>query len=97
MKKVYISGQISGLDFGATKEVFLKKQKELEALGYEVINPTQFKPHGKDYPSWSDHMRLDIKMLMDCDCICMLDGWHESRGAVIELYLAKQLNMEVLD
>jgi hypothetical protein len=32
---------------------------------------------------------------MDCDVIHMLPGWHRSRGASLERYLALQIGMTV--
>lgn len=45
--------------------------------------------------TWLDFMRLDIKMLMDCDAVAMLDGWQDSRVAVIECRLAESLGFRV--
>ena len=37
--KVYLAGKVTGEDFNAVKAKFAKKQRELEALGYKVVNP----------------------------------------------------------
>jgi hypothetical protein len=42
-------------------------------------------------------MKEDIKFLLDCDFIFMLDNWQESRGAIIELNLAMNLKIKVLN
>ena len=41
-------------------------------------------------------MRHALKSILDCDAIFMLVGWSSSRGANIELDLAKKLGMGVM-
>ena len=41
-------------------------------------------------------MRRDIKLLMDCDYIYMLDNWTESTGAKTEFRLAVEIGIERL-
>lgn len=40
-------------------------------------------------------MRADIKALMGCDAVAVIDGWHASRGANAEINLATQLGIDV--
>ena len=44
---------------------------------------------------WQIYMREDIKLLADCNIIVLLDNWHVSEGASIELKLALDLGLEV--
>ena len=39
-------------------------------------------------------MRRDIKLLVDCDAVYMLDGWPESEGARVEHTLARDLGLK---
>ena len=65
MKKIYISGPISGYDINERKDAFAKAQEVLELCGYEVRNPFD---NGLDREaSTHEHMRADLKMLLDCD------------------------------
>ena len=41
-------------------------------------------------------MREDIKALLSCCTIFMLDNWRDSRGAKIEHQLAKDLEMKII-
>lgn len=91
MKKIYISGAISNnpnykADFETAAQI-------VETVGFEVINPAGLGeiPAG----SWADYMRRDIKLLMDCDGVYMLPGWHESKGAQIEHQLARDLGLNI--
>jgi hypothetical protein len=45
-------------------------------------------------PTWQEYMREDIKALMDCDGIFMLDGWNRSKGARVEKELAEELEIK---
>lgn len=91
---VYLSGPMTGLkDFN--KPVFFKAAEILRAAGLRVFNPAE-----NGLPSsapWNEHMRADIKALMDCHVIAMLPGWEASEGAGIELRLACDLGMRVYD
>ena len=41
-------------------------------------------------------MKVDLKALIDCDYIYMLNNWNNSRGAKIELRLAMDLKIETI-
>lgn len=92
--KVYISGQITGLSEKEYKNNFNSAELYLTGLGYDVVNPVAYDtiPNG----TWSDYMRRDIKLLMDCDYIYMLDNWTESTGAKAEFRLAIEIGIERL-
>ena len=93
-KKVYLSGKITGLDEAEYKRNFNTAELWLTGLGYDVVNPVSYTqiPNG----SWQDYMRRDIKLLMDCDYIYMLDDWTDSTGAKAEFNLAVEIGIERL-
>lgn len=93
MKTIYISGKISGVDPKLSEQNFSRAEEKLKKLGFKVVNPMTLE-HNHD-KSWESFMREDIKALMSCDAIYMLNGWKESRGACVELYLAKGLGFDV--
>jgi len=94
MKKVYISGKISGLeDRNAPK--FEAAEKLLTLLGYEAINPLKILAFDEAL-NWSDYMRADIKVLCECDAIFLLDDWLLSPGAKLEVLIALRLGLKVL-
>lgn len=93
VKTVYISGKIGGIE-DIAPELFLKAENELKEKGYNVVNPMNIE-HNHD-KSWLSYMRNDIKALVDCDAIYMLDNWIDSRGAKVELTIAYGLDLETL-
>lgn len=92
--KVYISGPITGIDFG-NRFAFSCAHCALALCGYEVVDPSEVQLD--DEATWSDYMRADLKLLLDCDYICMLDDWEDSKGARIERELAENLGIEEID
>lgn len=92
--KVYISGPITGIDFG-NRFAFSCARSSLELCRYEVVDPSEVQLD--DEASWADYMRADLKLLLDCDYIYMLEGWENSRGARIERELAENLGIEEID
>nr|DAV94664.1 MAG TPA: deoxyribosyltransferase [Caudoviricetes sp.] len=92
--KVYISGPITGIAFG-NRFAFMAARAALELCGYEAVDPGEVQLD--DEASWADYMRADLKLLLDCDFIYMLDGWEDSKGARIERELAENLGIEEID
>ena len=94
-QKVYISGPISGLPFDKVEQSFRDAEIRLQEEGYDVVNPLE---NGltKDH-SWHEHMKADIKLLMDCDTIYLLQGYTDSKGAMIEYDLARILGYDIIE
>ena len=92
MKKMYISGQITGIEDRAPV-LFQLAEEEVKALGHEPVNPMTIQH--KDNSTWQDFMRADIKAMCDCEAIYMLDNWSKSKGATIELRIAQDLGLEI--
>ena len=95
MKKVYISGQITGLPEPVYTKLFADAERKLKTMGYEVVNPAK-KGTVPGY-KWEDYMREDIKLLCECDYIHLLPNWGNSRGAIMERDIAKQLSIPTID
>ena len=91
--KVYISGQITGIEEHAP-ELFGKAEQLLKEKGFDTINPVAL-PHLHD-KAWCSYMKEDIKALCDCDIIFMLGNWQNSKGATIERQIAQQLGLKVM-
>jgi hypothetical protein len=90
---IYISGPMTGYpEFNYP--AFQNATQQLRELGYTVISPHEIEVPEK---TWESFMRSDIKALMDCHKVVTLPGWENSRGARIEVNLAKELGMRVVD
>lgn len=92
--KVYISGAITGRTETEYKTDFNSAELWLTGLGYDVINPVSFDPIPDG--TWEDYMKRDLKLLIDCEYVYMLEGWSKSKGARVEFNLAIELGIKVL-
>jgi nucleoside 2-deoxyribosyltransferase len=100
--KFYLAGPMSGMP-DHNYPTFARVQRALQELGFEVISPHNLNAwapaalaRGEDEPTVRRAcMRTDLRALLDCDGIFLLDGWERSRGAKIELDLALGLGLEV--
>jgi hypothetical protein len=92
--KIYIAGAITGHDLQERRETFMKWQKYFEDRGYAVVNPMEL-PHNHD-KTWESYMKECIVALVDCTTIFLIDGWEESKGAQLELHIAKKLDFIII-
>lgn len=90
---IYISGPMSGYEdwnFKAFNEAAIK----LRSAGYPTINPADFGANPND--TWESCLKRDIAVLVHCETVVTLDGWEKSRGASLEVYVAKALGIPVV-
>lgn len=97
MKKVYISGRISGLPRDQYMRLFFISASMLKKKGYEPVNPTRFwlSKWYKQLTKVLGHktaynltLFYDLWRLIHCDLIYKIPGWQQSRGANIESCVA---------
>lgn len=100
MAKVYIAGPMTGYpEFNYP--AFRDTAARLRRMGFEVISPAELNPiepslivderyHQELYPSY---IRRDITALLECDHICMMRGWQDSKGAALEYHIAHVLGI----
>lgn len=92
MNKIYLCGKMSDIkDFNRPRFNFVANN--LRRTGADVFNPAEIK--GKQHWGWTEYMREALKGMMFCDELYVLDGWETSRGAKIEIELAKKLSMPI--
>ena len=96
MSKVYISGQISGLEKDDYMERFAKAEKELTERGYSVINPAKVNAQLPDDTTYEEYMKMSLTMLDMCDYIYMMSSWKSSSGACLEYQYAKTLGKNII-
>lgn len=96
MKKVYISGKITGLCINEAQRLFDSAELWLKQNhDCDVVNPLA-EVLSEDCVEWIDYMVEDLRLLNDCDAIYMLNNWESSKGARIELAFATNLGKEVI-
>jgi len=93
MKKIYISGPISGHDDKNEPAFRAGADRWLDIMFPVVPHDIPLLP-GFEVDGWHHHMRADIAGMMSCDAIYMLRGWRNSRGARLELHIALELGLE---
>lgn len=87
MKKIYISGKISGLDIYYAKRKFFESWIDQYVGDVTPINPFDVKPlFGIN--KWIFYMIADIWVLLKCDAILLQPDWIDSRGSKIEVIVA---------
>lgn len=90
MRRVYISGPMSGYPHG-NREAFNQAEHALRVAGYDPINPSS---NGlADDATYDEHLRADLRMLLEADAVALLPGYDRSRGSQIETRLASDLNI----
>lgn len=87
-KAIYLSGPMTGIP-AFNFPAFHAEAARLRALGRTVFNPAESGLPAS--AAWSEHMRADLRALLDCDHIHMLPGWSNSTGAWLELQVALAL------
>lgn len=100
MQKIYISGKISGLPIEQAELNFRRIEQYLSDE-YEVVNPMTLTEHAaiiackdlSDIEKWRLHMKADIKAMMECDGVFLMENYTDSNGAIIEAELAIKLGM----
>lgn len=89
--RVYISGPMTGYpdyNFPAFREA----AEEFRSLGFEVEDPSE-KGVVPGW-TWEQYLAYDLRVMLDCDAIYLLDGWEDSRGSRLECHVAKQLGFK---
>ena len=108
-ERIYLSGPIAGIP--DARERFEVAASALDPEWFEVVNPFNVaplehpgEPCGRGYhPGDNDaghvssacYMRTDLFALLSCDSIRMLAGWENSRGAQVELAVAKACGLGI--
>ncbi|NJJ56656.1 DUF4406 domain-containing protein [Pseudomonas grimontii] len=92
--RVYVAGPMTGItDFNYP--AFNAVADQLRDMGYEVENPAD---HGVvEGAQWADYMAYDLTRLGLCGVIALLPGWENSKGAQLEVLIARHLGMTVVN
>ena len=94
MKRIYISGPITGTDD------FYERFAEAEAMWscdeLSVVNPAKLNDIMPKDATYDEYMKMSFELLGMCDAIYMLKGWEESKGANREYGYAVAKGMRLM-
>lgn len=93
-QRVYLSGPMTGIP-EYNYPLFESSAAWLRETGYEVVSPHEVNPLDGVVRSWDWYMRRDIPGLVTCDAVVVLPGWEASKGAALEVHIARTLGMPV--
>ncbi len=89
---VYLAGPMSSLpDFNYP--AFHRAAALLRRQLFTVINPAE---NPRESGTWVEYMRDSLVMLSRADAVATLEGWWNSKGAILEVHVARQLGMPVV-
>jgi len=101
VKLIYVSGPYTagnGRSVEANMAAAIMLGGQIRGLGYTPMVPhiavLPFRPG--DNP-WKSAVREALTMLRRCDALVVLSNWMDSRGARMEVWMAKRWGIPVLD
>ena len=92
-RRVYLSLPISGYDIDERCKTSECMEEKLLELGFEVFNP--MKNGLPRFACTCEHMKADLKALLDCDAVLFMHGFNHSAGCYTELTVAMAIGLEV--
>lgn len=92
---IFLSGPMTGVP-DWNHPLFNQVAMELRLAGFAVCNPAEF--YGGDTTRLrSEYMRESMTGLLKSDMVVALPGWQQSEGALVELAVALQLDLPVIE
>jgi len=93
---IYIAGPMTGYpEFNYP--AFNDAGRALRDAGFDTLNPVDSEDEnptpGIPQP-WEWYMRRALLMVLAADCVAMLPGWEKSRGASLEVHVARALGLD---
>lgn len=97
--KVYVSGPMEGYE-NFNFPAFQAASDWLTRQGYEVLNPADPQDIDPTNPNLATNtrenfLRRDIEMVLEADFVVVLEGWQVSRGARLEVSVARAIGVGV--
>lgn len=75
---------------------FNERAAEWRKEGWEVVNPAEIDDGDTSKP-WEYYMRKDLADILTVDAVAVLPNWQASRGATLEVAVARALGLPILD
>jgi len=93
MKKIYISGPMTDYD-DFNYPAFNAAAAALAANGWLPLNPACNFGGNQGLPL-EEYMKMDLQHILMADAIYLLPGWEHSKGANVELTVARAIGLPV--
>ena len=93
--RIYLSGPMTGLP-ECNHPAFDAAAARWDAQGWVVLNPADACDRAPGLPR-RQYMRWDLGHLLAADAIALLDGWRGSIGARLEVRIAVEVGLLVLE
>lgn len=105
LPRLYVSGPMRGYE-EFNFPAFHAAAADLRAAGFEVCNPAEVMLAcgcqagtfcGSEFKhEWQEYLRADLRAMLDgADAVATLSGWERSKGARLEVHVARQLWWDV--
>lgn len=91
-RKMYLSGKITGTT--DWRERFAEAENKLKDT-YTIMNPARINGEMPEDTTHEEYMIISFDLLRMCDCIYMMEGWEDSKGARMEYAKAKEWNLDI--
>ncbi len=95
MNKLYLSGPMTGVK-NFNHDLFNKVAAEFRMVGFDVCSPSEFFDGDKTRER-EEYMREAFKYLLEADTVVILPGWEQSKGARIEITVAQELGLNLVE
>lgn len=103
--RLYVAGGMSGYpehNFPAFREA----TRILRGMGHQVTSPVEmneaagFDAETADnvepgFEQWATFLARDVKVVVDVDGVVVINGWEKSRGAALEVHVARELGKDI--
>ncbi len=93
--RYYLAGPMTGLP-EHNYPAFHERAAAIRGMGLRVLSPAEIGPYERDPQTWEGWMRRSLYLLLRCTAVACLPGWEDSRGATLEVHIARQLKMPVV-
>lgn len=94
--RAYTSGKMSGLPDHGFKS-FVAAKKKLESQGFEVLSPAENFSGVVVDALRHLYLRRDIEQVLNADLVVVLPGWEDSDGAKLEVRIAQEIGIPILN
>lgn len=95
MKRVYLSGAVSGTDDYIKRFINLEQLVRRNLSDVEVVNPVRILGQ-MPVSNYQQYIKLALQLLDTCDYILIMDNSEQSKGVWLEYSYATCMDKEVI-